>query len=86
MCEIVRLHAAYRSRKMYGERKKVKVVIEPTAFIATLNWKISVCGESPTHGLERETVEGQPSAATLQVNLLRRMYSSDVRKCGYKLY
>ena len=28
-----------------------------------------MCGESRTHGLERETVEGRPSTATLLINI-----------------
>ena len=42
----------------------------PKAYIATLNWKVSVCGESRTHGLEG-AVEGRPSTATLRFTGLK---------------
>ena len=41
--------------------------IYPKVFITIFNWKVSVYGESRTHGLEG-AVEGRPSTATLPIN------------------
>ena len=41
--------------------------IYPKVFITIFNWKVSVCGESRTHGLEG-AVERRLSTATLPIN------------------
>ena len=41
------------------------VVFVPKVLMHHTKWEGSVCGESRTHGLEGETVEGRPATATL---------------------
>ena len=49
----------------------------PKASIATLDWRVSVCGESRTHSLEG-VVEGQPSTTTLQFRKFNPSFVSEI--------